>query len=158
MKIGKNMVASVAYELRISGQDKVIETVTEDKPHEFLFGFDLMIPGFEDSLKGLKAGDSFDFSVKSDEAYGPVDTYAIFDLPLDTFEENGKIDPEAVKVGNIFPMQDDEGNRHMGKIIKVMKDSVTMDFNHPLAGKDLRFAGKVIAVRLASLEDTRGLD
>jgi FKBP-type peptidyl-prolyl cis-trans isomerase SlyD len=50
-------------------------------------------------------------------------------------------------------MEDDMGNRHIGKIIRVMKESITMDFNHPLAGKDIIFTGKVLSVRKADGND-----
>jgi FKBP-type peptidyl-prolyl cis-trans isomerase SlyD len=153
MKISKNTVASIYYTLKATDSDKVIEQIPEDAPHEFLFGHELMLPDFEAELEGLEAGDHFTFAIACDDAYGPVDPHAIFDLPLDTFEEDGKIDYEAVKPGNSFPMEDDMGNRHIGKIIRVMKESVTMDFNHPLAGKDIIFTGKVLSVRKAESND-----
>lgn len=155
MKIGKNTLASLYYTLQDATTGQVIEQVHEDAPHEFLFGHELMLPGFEEGLKGCLDGDHFEFIIPCAEAYGPVDPYAIFDLPIDTFEEEGKVDSSVVMVGNSFPMQDEMGNRHIGRIIKVMKESVTMDFNHPLAGKDLKFSGKVIKVREASIEDIR---
>lgn len=158
MKIDIDTVAAIYYTLKAAGSDKVIEEIAADKPHEFLFGYDLMLPDFEKSLKGLQAGDPFDFQIPADAAYGPIDPYAIFDLPIDTFEEDGKIDYEMVKVGNSFPMNDDEGNRHIGKIIKVMKASVTMDFNHPLAGKNLNFSGRVVSVRKAKPKDYEQLN
>jgi len=78
----------------------------------------------------------------------------IFDLPITVFEEeNGEVDDNVVQVGHVFPMEDKFGNRHYGKIIRKMKDSVTMDFNHPLAGKNLSFTGEVIAVRKAQTDE-----
>jgi len=113
-----------------------------------------LIDIFEISLLGLQAGDTFHFNAKADQAYGPIDPSAIFDLPLTTFaEEDGQIDEEVVQVGHVFPMEDKEGNRHYGKIIRKMKDRVTMDFNHPMAGKNLIFEGKVVAVRTARQEE-----
>lgn len=153
MKIGKDTVAEIYYTLNAVNETKIIEEIPENEPHAFLFGQDLMLPDFEQNLRGLQAGDTFQFTIKSEDAYGPIDPYAIFDLPLDTFEEDGKVNPETVKAGNSFPMQDEMGNRHTGKIIKVMKDSVTMDFNHPLAGKDLQFSGKIVSVRNAKPAD-----
>ncbi len=52
-----------------------------------------------------------------------------------------------------FPMEDNEGNRHFGKIVRKFKDRVTMDFNHPMAGKDVIFEGSVVALRRATPED-----
>ena len=105
-----------------------------------------MVPGFEKNLDGKKAGDQFDFILKAEDAYGTSDPYAIFDIPKDTFEVEGKVDEKMLQVGNIIPMADNEGNKHMGTITKVMEKAVLMDFNHPLAGKDLHFAGKILEV------------
>ena len=154
MRIEKNMVASIYYTVKEGKTDKVIQMIPEDQPQEFLFGHDLLIDVFETSLIGLQAGDAFRFDAKADQAYGPIDPGAIFDLPLSTFaEEDGHIDEEVVQVGHVFPMADKDGNRHYGKIIRKMKERATMDFNHPMAGKNLTFEGKVIAVRAAHPEE-----
>jgi len=71
---------------------------------------------------------------------------AIFDVPKDTFEVDGKIDEKMLKVGNFIPLTDNYGVKHLGKIIKVHADAVSFDFNHPLAGKDLRFKGRIVEV------------
>ena len=73
--------------------------------------------------------------------------YAIFDIPLDTFEVDGKVDEKMIQVGNIIPMTDNEGNKHLGKITKVQDKAVTMNFNHPLAGQNLHFIGKIVEVK-----------
>jgi len=154
MKIEKNCVASVSYTVFEIETNKKLQTVPEDSPQEFLFGHDLLLDVFEKSLLGLKAGDSFCFDAKVNEAYGPIDPGAIFDLPISTFEEeDGHIDDEVVQVGHVFPMADKDGNRHYGKIIRKMKDRVTMDFNHPMAGKNLRFEGRIFAVREAQPDE-----
>jgi FKBP-type peptidyl-prolyl cis-trans isomerase SlyD len=154
MKIEKNRVASIYYTVGESESQKVLQLIPEDQPQEFLFGHNLLIDVFETSLIGLKAGDVFRFDAIADQAYGPIDPSAIFDLPLSTFaEEDGQVDDEIVQVGHVFPMADKEGNRHYGKIIRKMKDRVTMDFNHPMAGKNLTFEGKVVAVRAARPEE-----
>ena len=146
MEIGPNKTAKLTYRLEISDSKILIEDVTADQPAEFHFGINQLLPKFEENLSGLSKGQDFDFVLKADEAYGPVDPYAIFDIPKDTFEVDGKIDVKMVQLGNLIPMADKDGNKHMGKIIKVLDEVVTMDFNHQLAGKDLHFSGKVIDV------------
>ncbi len=136
----------MTYTLTLPGDTEVIDRADEQHPAEFRFGEGQLIEGFEKNLLGLKPGDAFDFVIPADEAYGPRDSYAVFDLPKDTFAVDGKIDEKVIKVGNTFPMRDNNGVRHVGKIIQVNPDSVTMDFNHPLAGKDLRFRGTVLEV------------
>jgi FKBP-type peptidyl-prolyl cis-trans isomerase SlyD len=147
MEIGPNKTAKLTYTLTAVADGKIIEKVSEDKPAAFQFGIGQLLPSFEKSLSGLKADDTFSFVLKAADAYGEKDPYAIFDIPIDTFEVDGKTDKKMLKAGNTIPMTDNDGNKHMGRITKVMEQAVTMDFNHPLAGKDLRFSGKVIEVK-----------
>ena len=148
MKIEAGKTAVVQYELSDADSNKQIEATTKDNPAVFKFGVNQLIPDFEKNLTGLEANDLFDFIIEANDAYGPVDPYAIFDIPLDTFEVEGKIDEKMIQIGNILPMTDNEGNKHLGKITKIMDHAVTMNFNHPLAGKNLRFIGKIIEVKL----------
>ncbi|NOU47627.1 MAG: peptidylprolyl isomerase [Bacteroidales bacterium] len=154
MKIDKNTVATLSYTLTDNDTEAVLQLINEEKPEEFMFGQGLMIDFFEDSLIGLQENDSFDFVINCDQAYGPVDPGAIFDLPNSSFaNEDGTFEEGVLQIGNVFPMQDNEGYRHYGKMIKLMEESVTMDFNHPLAGKDLRFRGKIAGVRKSETHD-----
>ena len=146
MEIGPNKTASLIYVLTLVEDDSVIENISEEKPAAFNFGVNQLLPKFEENLNGLKQEDTFEFIMKANDAYGPVDQYAIFDIPKDTFDVDGKIDTEMLQLGNRIPMTDDQGNKHLGKIIKVLEDAVTLDFNHPLAGKDLKFKGKILNV------------
>ncbi len=157
MKIQKDSIASVTYKVYNASSGALLQE-TGEQPQEFLFGHNLLLDSFETNLMGLEAGNDFSFEVKAADAYGPIDPHAIFDLPLSTFtEEDGTIDDEVVQVGHVFPMQDNDGNRHYGKIIRKMKESVTMDFNHPMAGKDLLFDGKIHAVRQATEEELQNI-
>lgn len=146
MKIAPGKSAKLAYTLFSASDKKIIEKVEASKPVTFKFGANELIEGFEKKLYGLRAGDEFDFIITAEKAYGPVDPYAIFDIPKDTFEVDGEIDEKMLSVGNVVPMTDNEGNKHLGKIIKVLEETIGMDFNHPLAGKDLQFKGIVIEV------------
>jgi len=132
----------------------ILQDVSGEQQQEFLFGYQLLLDVFESRLQGLSPGDSFQFYATCDEAYGPVDPKAMVDLPVSTFaDEDGRIDEEALQVGNVFPMGDRQGNQLYGKIIRIENDQVIMDFNHPMAGKDLLFSGKIIAVREALPEE-----
>lgn len=146
MKIGPNKTAKVVYRLSLADSDKLVEEVKIEQPANFKFGINQLLPTFEAKLSGLEKDQEFDFIIKAEDAYGPIDSYAIFDIPKDTFEVDGKIDDKMLQVGNMIPMTDNDGNKHVGKIISVLDEVVTMDFNHQLAGKDLRFKGKVIEV------------
>ncbi|MCB2208202.1 MAG: FKBP-type peptidyl-prolyl cis-trans isomerase [Bacteroidetes bacterium] len=147
MKIESGKTAIVQYKLLNADNGDIIESTTDEHPAKFTFGNQQLIPDFEKNLTGLSAGDEFDFVIDVNNAYGPVDTYAIFDIPLDTFEVDGKVDEKMIQVGNIIPMTDNEGNKHLGKIMKVQEKAVTMNFNHPLAGQNLHFIGKIVEVK-----------
>ena len=66
---------------------------------------------------------------------------------------DGKIEDGMLEVGNQLPMSDNQGNRMVGTIKAVGDQSVTMDFNHPMAGKALEFKGTIVEVREARPED-----
>ena len=147
MKIQEGTSATVQFRLLDADTEEIIDLSAEKQPVTFIFGKGLLFPEFEKNLMGLSVGDQFDFVVKVADAYGDIDPYAVFDVPLGTFEIDGKIEEEMIRVGNIIPMTDNKGRKHMGKIIKITGDAVLMDFNHPLAGKNIRFIGKVIEVK-----------
>jgi FKBP-type peptidyl-prolyl cis-trans isomerase SlyD len=156
MKIGTNVMASICYEVRERESGNILQQIPCDKPETFLFGHGLMLDVFEKNLEGLSPGALFKFSVDSKDAYGPINPSAIFDLPLSTFtEDDGSIDASVVKIGHIFPMADKEGNRHFGKIIRIMEGRVTMDFNHPMAGKNLVFSGTIVSAKLAEADEIK---
>lgn len=154
MEIGRNKFVSLTYQLRLNGAEgEMIEETTKDSPLEFLFGAGRMIEMFEQKLESMKAGDSFSFELKADEAYGQVNKDAIVELPKNIFEVNGAVDEEMLTVGNSIPMQDAQGNRLNGIILELTDENVKMDFNHPLAGEDLYFSGSVLGVREATEDE-----
>ena len=118
-----------------------------------MFGNGSLLPKFEDNLAGLKVGDSFDFNLVSEDAYGEFDEGSVIKVPLQAFQIDGKVDYELVKIGNKIPMQDSEGHRLTGLVKTVDTDTVTMDFNHPLAGNHLFFKGEVTEIRQATEEE-----
>lgn len=151
MVISDEKVVSLVYQLKVDGKE--VETVKEDKPLVFLYGAGQMLPKFEEKLKGLEAGEKFEFEINCDDAYGKATDDAILDLPKNIFEVEGKVEDGLLEIGNVIPMQNNEGQKFNGVVLEIKDDAVTMDFNHPLAGDDLNFTGKVIEVRDASKEE-----
>ncbi len=141
-------VVSVVYELR-AGDSKgdVIEKVTNEKPAEFLLGAGKLIDAFESQVSDLNKGDNFEFRIDSDNAYGPVKEEAKVDLPITAFQIDGKIPEDLLQPGKVLPMKDQKGNPLYGRVVEVQEQIVKMDFNHPLAGMDLHFKGKVVETR-----------
>lgn len=154
MTVSQNKVVSLTYELRVNGNNgNIIESVDRNAPLTFVFGSGSLLPKFEDNLAGLKVGDQFDFDLSSEDAYGNYDEGSVIKVPIGAFQIDGKVDYELVKLGNKIPMQDSEGHRLTGVVKLVDSDSVTMDFNHPLAGNHLYFKGEITDVRQASEEE-----
>lgn len=153
-QIRKNKVVSLSYELRLQDENgQVIENVSSKEPLTFIFGIGQLLPTFESQLNDLKVDDHFQFTLKADEAYGPFRDEAVVELPMKTFEVDGKVDKTMLVVGNKVPMMDQEGNRLDGTVTEVKPESVKMDFNHPLAGQDLYFKGEVVDIRDATQEE-----
>lgn len=151
MIITKNKVVSVSYVLREGDfGGEVVEQTTSQEPFVFLFGVGSLLPDFENNLLGLKVGDMFKFSIASQNAYGPMESDAIVELPIDIFVIDGAIDYDLLQIGNVVPMRNDQGHLLHGTVVNVTDDVVTMDFNHPMAGKDLYFMGTVLDIREAT--------
>ncbi len=151
MEISRNKFVTLSYVLRLNGfEGEIVEETSEDKPLEFIFGTGRMLQMFEEKLEGLKVGEDFNFKLTADEAYGQVNEEAKVEIPKNIFEVDGKIDEDLIKVGNMVPMQDAQGNRLNGIVLDITDENVKMDFNHPLAGDDLYFAGSITEVREAT--------
>ncbi|MEN8116548.1 MAG: FKBP-type peptidyl-prolyl cis-trans isomerase [Bacteroidota bacterium] len=151
LEIGKYSMVTLAYDLRLDDENgEIIEQATEEKPLQFLYGAGAMLPKFEMHLAGLRQNDPFTIKLTRNEAYGDVNNDAIVELPQSVFLVNGEFDSELIKVGNTVPMMSGNGQRLNGLVLEVNNETIKMDFNHPLAGEDLYFAGRVIEVREAS--------
>jgi FKBP-type peptidyl-prolyl cis-trans isomerase SlyD len=156
MKIEKNKVVTLTYELRIlneNGEPSLVETANEEQPMVFIYGMSGLPDQFEDNLEGLNTGDSFDFKLGVEDGYGEYNNDALVDLPSNVFEVDGSVPENMLEEGNYIPMADSEGNQLQGRVVEVGEDTVKMDFNHPLAGKELYFKGKVENVRDATQEE-----
>lgn len=159
MKISPNKFVSLSYDLNVGEGDEkeLMEKATPEQPLEFIFGTNSMLEAFEKNVDGLAEGDSFDFILSPDQAYGEYDDDHLVDLPKNIFEVDGKMDESVVFEGNTIPMMDSNGNRLNGSVVSVSDDVVKMDFNHPLAGETLHFTGNVLSIREASAEEIAAL-
>jgi FKBP-type peptidyl-prolyl cis-trans isomerase SlyD len=154
MKIEKNKMVSLIYELRESNSEgRVIESLTEERPLKFIYGTGRLLPEFENNIDMLSSGDPFSFSLSSENAYGDRREEMIVNVPLSVFETDGKLNEDICRIGNEVPMMDGDGNQLNGIINEITEEHVRMDFNHPMAGVDLFFTGKVVDVREATEQE-----
>ncbi len=156
MPIVQNNVVFISYQLAFpdeNGQPDVVEIVDEKEPMVFIHGLSGLPEAFEKNLLGLNEGDTFDFSISAEDAYGNVDPNAIIQLPKSIFQAEGQTADDILQIGNFIPMTDDQGNRMQGLVVAIEGESVTMDFNHPLAEKTLMFQGKILKIREATPDE-----
>jgi FKBP-type peptidyl-prolyl cis-trans isomerase SlyD len=154
MKVDTNMVVSLNYKLTNNQTGEKIEETAADRPMEFLYGIERIIPAFEENIHGLGAGDTFNFEIASSDAYGMRNEDQIATIPVHVFhDEEGKFNEQDIFVGALLPMTDSEGNHLRGQVVDITPENVRMDFNHPLAGTDLRFEGTILEVRPATQEE-----
>lgn len=111
-------------------------------PLEFQLGSGMVIPGFDQGLTGMSIGEKKTIHIPADEAYGPVNEEMIIQI------ERSQIPPDLpLELGMQLNMhQDGNGQVVPVKVVEVTEDSVTLDANHELAGKDLIFDLELVGV------------
>ena len=136
---------AVAYKLYadIDDENQLVEEATENQPYQYISGMGMNLPAFENAIEGMGKDDSFDFTIPQAEAYGEYVDERVVELDKEIFKVDGKIDPKYIYEDAIVPLMNEDGNRFMGRIVEIGDDNITVDLNHPLAGLDLHFMGKV---------------
>ena len=109
-------------------------------------GEEQVLPAFEAALNGLKPGDSFDFKLSVEDAYGEEDEEAYVEVPKSAFIVDGELDESVLEIGEVVPMQTEDGEEVIGVVAELRLNSVVVDFNHPFAGLELHFVGEVLRV------------
>ena len=151
MSIKPNTVVSLTYELHTTnaeGQQVFVEKADEQNALVFLYGAGMMLPKFEEHLLGLNVGDEYSFELSAADGYGELDPGAFADLPKDMFK-----DVDLPSVGDVIPLQDNQGNHFRAGVTAIHDETISVDLNHPMAGKNLIFAGKILAEREATAEE-----
>jgi len=145
MAIQENQVISIEYEVRDG--DKVVDSNMGGAPLVFMFGKGQIIPGLENGIKDMAIGDKADVLVKPADGYGEYNPDATQEVPKDQFAGI-----ELTEGMTLYGQGEDGGTVQV--IVKEIKDdSVIIDFNHPLAGKELMFTVAINNVRDASAEE-----
>ncbi len=151
MKVAQNKKVAVDYKLTVDG--KIADQSQPGQPLEFIFGTGALLPKFEAAILGLTPGEKVSFTLQPEDGYGVSDPQAVIELQKEIFKVNGKIAEDILFVGSQIPMQTADGQRMVGTVKAVGESTVTMDFNHPMAGKVLNFDVEVVEVRDVTPED-----
>ena len=148
-----NKYVTVAYELYTDndkGIHELVEKAPIEHPFQFISGLGIALDSFESKILALAEGETFDFVLKVDEAYGPYEQDHVIELPKETFAINGRF-------GAVLPLVNADGMRFQGLVLELKDNTVIIDLNHPLAGKDLHFKGQVVTMRDATNEEIQAL-
>ncbi len=155
----KNKFLSVVYQLyTVKDGEKILEEQTgEERPFQFITGYGIALDAFEAQLAAMEQGASFDFTLEPKEAFGEYQPEGANKLERSVFMVDGKFDQEHVFEGAIIRMSDQDGRQFMVQVTKIEADGVTIDTNHPLAGRTLNFTGKVLENRDATEQEINAL-
>jgi FKBP-type peptidyl-prolyl cis-trans isomerase SlyD len=147
MKIEKGSFVTIDYLIRMGNQDYY---PPDGRPEEisFCMGWGVMPPGLEEALLGLEENVQKVVRLSPGEAYGESDQELIMEVSRTEFAPDLDLRP-----GQLFEMEDDEGHPVHFLVQEVRSETAVIDFNHPLAGKELEISFTVRGVREATPED-----
>lgn len=150
----------VAYSYKLSEVDPATGEVKEElfeatpeQPDVMVYGVSHeIVPGLVAAMKDLSKGSRFETVLPPEAAFGQRFDDNVLELDKAIFTREDGTMAEEVKVGAMLPMMTQEGYRIMGRVLEV-NDKVKMDFNHPFAGKTVKYEGEIVEVRDATPEE-----
>jgi FKBP-type peptidyl-prolyl cis-trans isomerase SlyD len=143
----ENCVVGIEYEVKEAGTTQIVDSNKGGQPLEFIMGIGQIIPGLEKGLVDMNEGDSADILVSAVDAYGDYNDEAIQTLPIEQFEG------VELKEGLTLYGQGEQGQTVQVTVKSFNDKDVVVDFNHPLAGKDLMFSVNVLSAREATADE-----
>jgi FKBP-type peptidyl-prolyl cis-trans isomerase 2 len=127
------------YTLKV--EDQVVDTSEGRGPLEYVQGDQMIIPGLERELAGLKVGDKKDVVVQPEDGYGPIRPEAMAEV------DKAQLPPDSEpQVGMMLSMMTQDNQQLTGVIDEIREETVVINFNHPLAGKELHFSVEIVGI------------
>ena len=145
-KVDDGQVVTMHYTLHVNGE--LVDSSQGAEPLMFIQGMGHIIPGLEHELYDLHVGDSKKVTVAPKDGYGVVDAEAFMEVPRNAFPAE-----VPMKVGTQLELKDKSGHPTMARIESVADETIRLDMNHPLAGKQLDFDVTIAALRPATEEE-----
>lgn len=145
MAIAKNQIVSIEYEVKSNGE--LVDSNVGGELLTFMIGKEQVIPGLEEKICEMNMGDMGQISVPAEKAYGSYSNEALQEVPSEQFAGI------ELTVGMALYGQAEDGGTVQVTVKEIKEDSVTIDYNHPLAGQDLVFAVTIANVREATPEE-----
>lgn len=146
MQVADKTVVNIHYTLK-DDAGSVLDSSEGQESLAFLCGAQNIVVGLENALLGKSVGDKLEVSVSPEEGYGEKQDEMVQEVPRDNFQGI-----DTIEVGMEFMAQAPWGQQAV-KVIAVADEFVTVDGNHPLAGKTLNFDVEVVGVRAATEEE-----
>jgi FKBP-type peptidyl-prolyl cis-trans isomerase 2 len=134
----KGSIVTVEYAGKLE-DGTVFSTSSSEEPFQFKIGDGRIIPGFEQAVMGMEPGDTKTVKISADQAYGDYEEDRVHTVPRDKF-------PPNVQVGQQYQSNQQADGPEAFTVVKVANDEVTLDGNHPLAGRDVTFDIKLLEV------------
>ena len=147
LMIGKHSVVSIHYTLK-DDAGEVMDSSEGREPLAYLHGANNLIPGLEDELQGKTAGAKFQTTIEPKDAYGELSEELVQKISMQMFQGVDEVQP-----GMTFVAQGEGGQQRQVRVVEVDGDDVTIDANHPMAGKTLHFDVEVVEVREATPQE-----
>jgi FKBP-type peptidyl-prolyl cis-trans isomerase SlpA len=140
--IGESSQIILHFDLKLTDGSAVDSTRVNNKPAKMVVGDGSLTPNFEKCLLGLRVGDKKAFTINADDVFGLPNPDNIYHVDKSKFAADADL-----KEGMIMGFGQPDGSEVPGIIRSVAGQSVTVDFNHPLAGQDVIFDVEIIDVK-----------
>lgn len=126
------------YALSVAGE--VIDTTEGREPFQYIHGKNQIIPALEKQLEGLKTGDEREIILGPEDAYGIIDPEAFVEIP------KSQLPQTDIEVGTRLGMIGPDGSKFPATVVEVRFETILLDLNHPLAGKELHFLIRILEI------------
>lgn len=123
------------------GDGTIFDNSEDREPLEFTIGDGKLIPGFENGVIGMQVGEQKEIEVAFEDAYGAFNEEMLVEVPRKELPAEF-----AAEIGEFVEISDQDGNTFLVQVMEVDKNTVVLDGNHPLAGEDLIFNLKLVAI------------
>ncbi len=131
---------TVKFHYTLTVDSKILSSTQGHDPVSYIQGEGKLIPGLEKKLEGMKAGEKKQIKISEEEAYGPVDPTAVAEVPV------AKLPQDGAQPGSVLSVNDPQGGVMHATVKEINGETAVLDFNHPLAGKELQFDVEIIEV------------
>lgn len=142
LRINHDTLVTLHFTLKLPNGD-VVDSTLDKQPATFKVGDGSLLPGFEQAIFGLKAGDKRGFEIEPERGFGPSNPQNLQTIPRDQFDEM------ELEEGLLVIFRDAAGGELPGVVKTIHDQVVEVDFNHPLAGKVITFDVEIINVQAA---------